>query len=91
MNLTDIKIGEKYKMIEADTDLSGKIIFIKKDAIVQVLDKDSGSDLDVLVQDLSKRKITDGVWWISHVFTTSGSFTMRKCLIFSENGLHSSS
>jgi len=66
MNLTDIKIGEKYKMIEADTDLSGKIIFIKKDAIVQVLDKDSGSDLDVLVQDLSKRKITDGVWWISH-------------------------
>jgi len=66
MNLADIKIGENYKMIKADTDFDEKFIFIKKDSVVQVLDKDSGSDLDVLVQDLSKRKTVDGVWWISH-------------------------
>ena len=64
MNLADINIGEKYKMIEADTDFSEKIIFIKKNSVVQVLDKDGGADLDVLVQDLSKRMIEG--WWISH-------------------------
>ena len=66
MNLADIKIGEKYKMIEADTDFSEKIVFVKRGAIVQVLDKDSGSDLDVFVQDLSTDKNRDGVWWIRH-------------------------
>lgn len=71
MNLADIKIGEKYKMIENSPEKKpyfsreGKVL-IKKDAMVQVLEKDELDTEDVLVQDLSENKFLDGVWWISH-------------------------
>lgn len=57
MLFEDVVEGKKYRMVEDEED------YIRAGAIVEVVALDEGSNFDVRVQDLSKHKVADGIWW----------------------------
>ena len=60
MKKEDIIVGEIYAMIEEER---GVDLYIKEGALVKVVKNGRGNNL--IVEDLSYDKCSDGVWWTS--------------------------